>query len=135
MVSSDGQRNQHQSAPLSLKEQYDRSKPGSAQSQTAPTGGKKTTFAALPNQTTWSEFVMKSSTGSSGSAKSTPETGSELTEGDAQTPQAEMLNIRMLLGESRRKIEGEKRKTEVQMTKQRQRVGKQAFMQVRAIAC
>ena len=70
-----------------------------------------------------SPFLYRSSNSTGG----TPEVSSAE---DAKTPQAEMLNIRMMLGESRRKIEGEKRKTEVQMTKQRQRVGKQAFMQV-----
>ena len=128
---------QQQNLPLSLKEQYDRNKTGGGGTQkNAPSGGKKTTtFAALPNQTTWSEFALKNSTGSSKSSTGSPATdttGSEPAEGDAQTPQAEMLNIRMMLGESRRKIEGEKRKTEVQLSKQRQRVGKQAFMQVPA---
>ena len=105
---------------VSLKDQYDRSK--TQQSQQKPATTKKATFAALPNQTTWSEFTFKKRPEMTSSTGSEPE--------QEVTPQAEMINIRMMLGESRRKIEEDKRKNEVQVNKQRQRVGKQAFMQV-----
>ena len=115
----------------SLKEQFKQSRDDVTRPNNKTTRSKKATFAALPNQTTWSDYAALK-----GTSKSSPVLGGEkndvtLEESDAGqvTPQAEMLNIRMMLGESRRKIEDGKRKSELQMTKQRQRVGKQAFMQ------
>lgn len=107
----------------SLKEQFKQTRSDTKRSNTPRS--KKATFAALPNQTTWADYAASKSTGSS----SPHGVDKRETEGDDDqvTPQAE---IRMLLGESRRKIEDGKRKSEMQVNKQRQRVGKQAFMQV-----
>ncbi len=88
-----------------------------------PKSSKKTTFAALPNQTTWQESVQKKADQDDAN-KSTGGTES------IQPLPSELHVIRMRLEERRRQIETEKRRIEIQWNKQRQRVGKQAFIQV-----
>lgn len=92
---------------------------------------KKTTFAALPNQTTWRENAAQRNSVPREVPDSNREGEPEATEGDAIQPLAsELLDIRMRLAERRRQMEGEKKRLEMQWSKQRQRVGKQAFIQV-----
>ena len=100
---------------LSLKSQFQKGR-GGAKIQ------KKTTFAALPNQTTWQENA-KSSAHQRDSNMGSP--------GEGGTPSnSELIDIKMRLEERRRQIENEKRRMEFQWTKNRQRLGKQAFIQV-----
>ncbi|KAK7069879.1 hypothetical protein SK128_011064, partial [Halocaridina rubra] len=83
---------------------------------------KKTTFAALPNQTTWKQQQIAQSL--SDDNKSVGEENME-----PQIMASELHNVRLKLEEKRRRIEGEKRKMEQAMNKQRQKLGKEAFMQ------
>ncbi|XP_023310472.1 patronin isoform X3 [Anoplophora glabripennis] len=81
---------------------------------------KKTTFAALPNTTTWQQ-------------QSSNQQHVE-NNGDASSPGGNVMNvqlsdIRMKLEEKRRHIESEKRRMEMAMNKQRQKVGQAAFLQ------
>ena len=86
---------------------------------------KRTTFAALPNQTTWQESIQKSAPAEG------PDSNRNSEEGDAVQPMAtELMSIRMRLEERRRQIETEKRRMEMNWNKQRQRMGKQAFIAV-----
>ncbi|XP_066967192.1 uncharacterized protein Patronin isoform X14 [Macrobrachium rosenbergii] len=81
---------------------------------------KKTTFAALPNQTTWKQQSAQTHSDDNKSV------------GDDMEPQimaSELHNVRLKLEEKRRRIESEKRKMEQAMNKQRQKLGKEAFMQ------
>lgn len=48
---------------------------------------------------------------------------------EPQIVSSELHNVKLKLEEKRRRIEGEKRKMEVMMNKQRQKLGKEAFMQ------
>ncbi|XP_064653116.1 calmodulin-regulated spectrin-associated protein 1-B-like isoform X3 [Lineus longissimus] len=103
---------------ISLKSQFQRSK----EEQTSKPV-KKTTFAALPNQTTWQESAQKS-------AQKMKDMNKE-NEAEAVQPLAsEISSIRLKLEAKRRNIELEKKKIEVQWTKQRQRLGKAAFLHV-----
>ncbi|XP_015607322.1 patronin isoform X4 [Cephus cinctus] len=82
---------------------------------------KKTTFATLPNTTTWQQQ-------SNQQMQQTEHHAAD--ENGGNTVMASQLNnIRMKLEEKRRHIENEKRKMEVVMSKQRQKVGKAAFLQ------
>ncbi|XP_076751753.1 calmodulin-regulated spectrin-associated protein patronin isoform X5 [Xylocopa sonorina] len=84
-------------------------------------GEKKTTFATLPNTTTWQQQCNQQS--QQVEQHSTDENG-------GNTIMASQLNnIRLKLEEKRRYIENEKRRMEVVMSKQRQKVGKAAFLQ------
>lgn len=81
---------------------------------------KKTTFAALPNTTTWQQ-------------QSTNQQHAD-NNGDSNTTGGNVMNvqlsdIRMKLEEKRRHIESEKRRMEMAMNKQRQKVGQAAFLQ------
>ncbi|KAK3888904.1 hypothetical protein Pcinc_007065 [Petrolisthes cinctipes] len=82
---------------------------------------KKTTFAALPNQTTWKQ---QSAQCHSDDNKSASDENME-----PQVMASELHNVRLKLEEKRRRIESEKRKMEQAMNKQRQKLGKEAFMQ------
>lgn len=53
----------------------------------------------------------------------------ESTGGDVAVMGSQLLNIRLKLEEKRRRIESEKRRMEVAVSKQRQKVGKAAFLQ------
>lgn len=89
-------------------------------SNTSNGGEKKTTtFATLPNTTTW----QQQSTNSSQSAMD----GDDAKGDQLVSPQ--LNDIRMQLEEKRRQIENEKRRVEMAMNKQRQKVGKAAFLQ------
>lgn len=83
---------------------------------------KTTTFATLPNTTTWQQQ----------STNSQQHTDNNATE-DSPTPNhtmnSQLNDIRLKLEEKRRHIENEKRKMEMAMNKQRQKVGKAAFLQ------
>ncbi|GAB1859586.1 LOW QUALITY PROTEIN: patronin [Camponotus japonicus] len=84
-------------------------------------GEKKTTFATLPNTTTWQQ---------QSSQQSQQMEQHSVDENGGNTIMASQLNnIRLKLEEKRRHIENEKRKMEVVMSKQRQKVGKAAFLQ------
>ncbi|XP_069685522.1 patronin isoform X3 [Periplaneta americana] len=87
---------------------------------------KKTSFAALPsNTTTWQQQS------SSNSQLQQNEMASNLDDSSANNHimASQLHNIRMKLEEKRRRIESEKRRMEVVMSKQRQKVGKAAFLQ------
>lgn len=108
---------------------------------------RKTTFAALPNTTTWQQqqktmnsvnnvHEVSSVQGESLihlTEKQVSEIGSPPTKlfyfilDDTSTLQ--LHNIRLKLEEKRRVIENEKRRMELIMNKQRQKVGKAAFLQ------
>nr|CAH7736426.1 unnamed protein product [Callosobruchus chinensis] len=80
---------------------------------------KKTTFATLPNTTTWQQQSSQQQLGEN-----------KLEETSSSNVMTVQLNdIRMKLEEKRRHIENEKRRMEVAMNKQRQKVGKAAFLQ------
>ncbi|XP_015182335.1 PREDICTED: patronin isoform X1 [Polistes dominula] len=82
---------------------------------------KKTTFATLPNTTTWQQQSTQ---------HSQQMENQSIDENGGNTVMASQLNnIRLKLEEKRRHIENEKRKMEVVMSKQRQKVGKAAFLQ------
>ncbi|XP_049822135.1 patronin isoform X4 [Aethina tumida] len=84
---------------------------------------KKTSFAALPNNTTTWQQQSTHSQQHEGQAE---ENGS----GGGNAMNSTQLNdIRMKLEEKRRHIEGEKRRMELAMSKQREKVGKAAFLQ------
>ena len=48
---------------------------------------------------------------------------------EPQVMSSELHNVRLKLEEKRRRIESDKRKMEMMMNKQRQKLGKEAFMQ------
>ncbi|KAK2582397.1 hypothetical protein KPH14_004717 [Odynerus spinipes] len=82
---------------------------------------KKTTFATLPNTTTWQQQSTQ---------HSQQLENQSIDENGGNTIMASQLNnIRLKLEEKRRHIENEKRRMEVVMSKQRQKVGKAAFLQ------
>ncbi|XP_015430828.1 PREDICTED: patronin isoform X5 [Dufourea novaeangliae] len=82
---------------------------------------KKTTFATLPNTTTWQQQSNQ---------QSQQVEQHSVDENGGNTIMASQLNnIRLKLEEKRRHIENEKRRMEVVMSKQRQKVGKAAFLQ------
>ncbi|XP_050456608.1 patronin isoform X6 [Cataglyphis hispanica] len=84
-------------------------------------GEKKTTFATLPNTTTWQQQSNQ---------QSQQMEQHSIDENGGNTIMASQLNnIRLKLEEKRRHIENEKRRMEVVMSKQRQKVGKAAFLQ------
>ncbi|XP_070152384.1 patronin isoform X3 [Polyergus mexicanus] len=84
-------------------------------------GEKKTTFATLPNTTTWQQQSNQ---------QSQQIEQHSIDENGGNTIMASQLNnIRLKLEEKRRHIENEKRRMEVVMSKQRQKVGKAAFLQ------
>lgn len=87
---------------------------------------KTTTFAALPNTTTWQQQSSNSQSNSDGN-----EEGS----GSNHVMTSQLNDIRLKLEEKRRHIENEKRRMELAMNKQRQKVGKAAFLQAVVKVC
>ncbi|XP_076279733.1 calmodulin-regulated spectrin-associated protein patronin isoform X22 [Lasioglossum baleicum] len=84
-------------------------------------GEKKTTFATLPNTTTWQQ--------QSNQQLQQVEQHSVDENGGNTIMASQLNNIRLKLEEKRRHIENEKRRMEVVMSKTRQKVGKAAFLQ------
>lgn len=101
-----------------LKSAFNKNRPsGSA------TYSKKTSFAILPNQTTWQQTAP--------GAERSKNTDVESPANGSMVPLAsELLQVRLKLEEKRRMIERKKHRMEVQQNKVRQRIGKAAFMQV-----
>lgn len=88
---------------------------------------KKTTFATLPNTTTWQQQSSNNLQQTDGISDdvTTPSNGMNI----------QLNDIRLKLEEKRRHIESEKRRMELAMNKQRQKVGKAAFLQAVAKVC
>ncbi|VEN49558.1 unnamed protein product [Callosobruchus maculatus] len=80
---------------------------------------KKTSFATLPNTTTWQQQSSQQQLGENKLEETSP----------SNVMTVQLNDIRMKLEEKRRHIENEKRRMEVAMNKQRQKVGKAAFLQ------
>ena len=119
------QKENGESSPVMFRQPEVGSNPGTPGERTSPLKSKaktvkKTTFANLPNQTTWQENAQHMS--EQHNPRKDEEAGPPLP--------SELMDIRMKLEERRRQIEGEKRRMEAQWTKQRQKMGKQAFIQV-----
>lgn len=89
---------------------------------------KTTTFAALPNMTTWQQQ-------SSNSQQSTENNAGEEGSGTNVVMNSQLNDLRLKLEEKRRHIENDKRKMEMAMNKQRQKVGKAAFLQAVVKVC
>ncbi|XP_067007915.2 patronin [Anabrus simplex] len=88
---------------------------------------KTTTFAALPNTTTWQQ---QSSSSQQQQQQADLQTAAiDDSNSNSHVMASQLHNIRMKLEEKRRRIESEKRRMEVVMNKQRQKVGKAAFLQ------
>lgn len=85
---------------------------------------KTTTFATLPNTTTWQQQSSNSQ-----QQQHAENNGGEEGTGSNHVMSSQLNDIRLKLEEKRRHIENEKRKMEVAMNKQRQKVGKAAFLQ------
>ncbi|GIX91300.1 hypothetical protein CDAR_128031 [Caerostris darwini] len=86
--------------------------------------GKKTTFAALPNTTTWQQqHAVNSNFPPTDSGHETP------TEPVDNLLNAQLCNIKMKLEDKKRKIELKKKRMEMLWKKQRQKLGKAAFLQ------
>ncbi|XP_019761339.2 patronin isoform X3 [Dendroctonus ponderosae] len=85
----------------------------------------RTSFATLPNQTTWQQQV---SSVQSLQAQRDGSNSSE-TSGTSNLMASQISDIRLKLEEKRRHIESEKRRLEMAMNTQRQKVGKAAFLQ------
>ncbi|XP_046560920.1 LOW QUALITY PROTEIN: calmodulin-regulated spectrin-associated protein 1-like [Haliotis rubra] len=83
-------------------------------------GGKKTTFATLPNETTW--IAQRASQASAAQAQNNG--------ADSQPVSSELSQLRMKLDEKRKEIERKKQRMEMQQTKMRRRLGKDAFYRV-----
>ncbi|KAK5646802.1 hypothetical protein RI129_005266 [Pyrocoelia pectoralis] len=83
---------------------------------------KTTTFATLPNTTTWQQQSTHSQQNDENNGTDENSTGDHVVS-------SQLSDIRMKLEEKRRHIENEKRRMEVIMNKQRQKVGKAAFLQ------
>ena len=82
--------------------------------------GKKTSFAMLPNETTWQMTARQASLDAAKEAQQ-----------DSEQPVClELTSLRMKLDEKRKEIERRKQRVEVQQNKMRQRLGKAAFMRV-----
>ncbi|XP_029167787.1 patronin-like isoform X4 [Nylanderia fulva] len=106
---------------MEQERQDDVKQPSKRHGQSNGNGEKKTTFATLPNTTTWQQ---------QSSQQSQQLEQHSIDENGGNTIMASQLNnIRLKLEEKRRHIENEKRRMEVVMSKQRQKVGKAAFLQ------
>ncbi|KAJ8672893.1 hypothetical protein QAD02_004154, partial [Eretmocerus hayati] len=108
------------------EEQTNQSLTGNASKKHSQSNGngfveKKTTFATLPNMTTWQQ--------QSSQQNQQVERQNE-DEGNGSAVMASQLNnVRLKLEERKRHIENEKRRMEIVMSKRRQKVGKAAFLQ------
>lgn len=87
-----------------------------------PVVEKKTTFAALPNTTTWQQ---QSNNVQQLQQQMAPDDGTM----GQQLMTSQLNDIRMKLEEKRKHIENEKKKIELVVNRQRQKVGKAAFLQ------
>ncbi|KAK3579812.1 hypothetical protein CHS0354_021003 [Potamilus streckersoni] len=87
---------------------------------------KRTTFAPLPNQTTWHENAQSSNSSPEDTCQNQENGGGDV----SQPVPAELLKIRLKLEEKRKSIEKKKRQAEIQQQKMRQRLGKAAFLHV-----
>ena len=96
-------------------------------SQRSDGGGKKATFARLPNETTWQQSAQRNAAVASASTAAALE--SPTSNGD-RPGTSELSQLRLKLEEKRREIERRKQRQEVQSAKMRQRLGKAAFMRV-----
>ncbi|XP_072388108.1 patronin isoform X5 [Diabrotica undecimpunctata] len=83
------------------------------------TSEKKAKFATLPNTTTWQQQSTQNQQISDSNGE----------EQSSNVMAVQLNDIRLKLEEKRRHIESEKRRMEVAMNKQRQKVGKAAFLQ------
>lgn len=96
--------------------------------KTANTNGnsekKITTFATLPNTTTWQQQSNNNQQNLKG----------DVLPGNTVVT-SQLTDIRLKLEEKRRHIESEKRRMEAIMNKQRQKVGKAAFLQAVTKVC
>lgn len=88
--------------------------------------GKKTTFAALPNTTTWQQQHAVNASANYPQTDSGHETPTEPVD---TMLNAQLCNIKMKLEEKKRKIELKKKRMELLWKKQRQKLGKAAFLQ------
>lgn len=108
---------------------------GRSNGHSAPPEKKTTTFAALPQTnmtTTWKQQSSNhTSSEPSPNSEHLMEDASANSSGSGGSPAmaSQLLNVRLKLEEKRRHIESEKRKMELMLNKQRQRVGKAAFLQ------
>lgn len=111
------ERDKHPLKSSFLQKQKEKHKSSSSQE-------KRTTFAALPNTTTWQEQqAVSSNSPQTDSGHETP------TEPGDSSLNTQLYNVRMKLEEKRRKIEQEKRRMELLWKRQRQKLGKAAFLQ------
>nr|XP_042899749.1 calmodulin-regulated spectrin-associated protein 1 isoform X1 [Parasteatoda tepidariorum] len=95
-----------------------------SKSSRTDTEGKRTTFAALPNTTTWQQqYAAHSHFPPTDSGHETP------TEPGDNMLNAQLCDIKMKLEEKKRKIELKKKRMEMLWKKQRQKLGKAAFLQ------
>ncbi|CAB3360071.1 Hypothetical predicted protein [Cloeon dipterum] len=83
---------------------------------------KTATFADLPNTTTWRQQQQQHQ-------QPPPLNDAISSQEEGQVMATQLNNIRMKLEEKRRHIENDKRRMEVALNKQRQKVGKAAFLQ------
>ena len=88
--------------------------------------GKRTTFAALPNTTTWQQQHAVNASANYPQTDSGHETPTEPVD---TMLNAQLCNIKMKLEEKKRKIELKKKRMELLWKKQRQKLGKAAFLQ------
>ncbi|CAH2067496.1 unnamed protein product, partial [Iphiclides podalirius] len=86
---------------------------------------KTTTFSTPTTTTTWQQQVMQHEHQPNGDEAGEEETSP----GGGQAMAAQLNNIRLKLEEKRRRIELEKRRMEVAVSRQRQQLGQQAFLQ------
>ncbi|XP_026293230.1 patronin isoform X4 [Frankliniella occidentalis] len=106
---------------------------GRSNGHSAPPEKKTTTFAALPQTnitTTWKK--QSSNHTSSEPSPNSDHIAEDISSGGSGGSPAmasQLLNVRLKLEEKRRQIESDKRKMELELSKQRQRVGKAAFLQ------
>ncbi|KAK9510529.1 hypothetical protein O3M35_005291 [Rhynocoris fuscipes] len=97
--------------------------PQNIDSRTVEKEKKVTTFAALPNNTTtWQQQSKANLTNE-------PHDNGISDVVDNGIMGSQLMNIRLKLEEKRRRIESEKRRMEAQLNRQRQKVGKAAFLQ------
>lgn len=93
---------------ISLKDEFQKSK-----------GKKTTSFAALPNQTTWQQAAQQR------------QQRNAATNGNSNSSLASDLHdVRLQLQQKRKLMENEKKRQETERHKERQRIGKAAFLQV-----
>jgi calmodulin-regulated spectrin-associated protein len=104
-----------------------------------PQEKKTATFADLPNTTTWRQQQQQQqqhplnetipTQGIFDCLKKRCSTNKRFIAEEGQVMAAQLHNIRLKLEEKRRHIENDKKRTEVALSKQRQKVGKAAFLQ------